>query len=304
VAPGQKVTVELRPGSAAKGQKITAHLHWVRSAGFGGFNAWGGPAAEVKGQGPYKFTFTPEDKPDLAGFSLLVYLSPTGDFKDQTLSAHVRIEKAAGAGELKMQTVTLGGGKETTATQRIAEPELRNPQMHANNFLVEAYFRTKPGHGAATLVSKMGTAGYQLAIDRAGQPVLRIAAAGQTAEATGAVKVNDGQWHHVVAEVDRKAKGMTVYVDGRAAGRASVSLPVDASLANTADLLVGKGADGALLAGDLEFLRIARGTLGDAKTTIEELFAWQFDGPFLRDFTGVKPPEGRRSPGAIQAAAE
>jgi hypothetical protein len=40
-----------------------------------------------------------------------------------------------------------------------------------------------------------------------------------------------------------------------------------------------------------------------ARTTIEELYAWQFDGPFLRDFTGRKPVGERRDAGAIEAAA-
>ena len=46
-------------------------------------------------------------------------------------------------------------------------------------------------------------------------------------------------------------------------------------------------------------MRISLGTLADAKTTIEELHAWQFDGPFLRDFLGRKPT-GRRDAGAIE----
>ena len=48
------------------------------------------------------------------------------------------------------------------------------------------------------------------------------------------------------------------------------------------------------------FLRMAQGTLADAETTIEELYAWEFDGPHLRDFTGRKPSGARRDAGAIQ----
>ena len=46
------------------------------------------------------------------------------------------------------------------------------------------------------------------------------------------------------------------------------------------------------LHGTIDFLRIALGTLADAKTNIDELYAWQFDGPFLRDFAG-RSPRGR-----------
>jgi hypothetical protein len=46
-------------------------------------------------------------------------------------------------------------------------------------------------------------------------------------------------------------------------------------------------------------MRIALGILKDAKTDIKELYAWQFDGPFLRDFTGRKP-KGKRDAGALE----
>ena len=72
----------------------------------------------------------------------------------------------------------------------------------------------------------------------------------------------------------------------------------DASLANTAPLFVGGTPQGRCLAGAFDFARISLGTLADAKTTIEELYAWQFDGPFLRDFCGATP-SGRRAAGAI-----
>ena len=59
--------------------------------------------------------------------------------------------------------------------------------------------------------------------------------------------------------------------------------------------------NGYCLAGGLEFMRIALGTLADARTDIDELYAWQFDGPFLRDFTGRRPAGARRDAGAIES---
>jgi len=44
---------------------------------------------------------------------------------------------------------------------------------------------------------------------------------------------------------------------------------------------------------------VSLGTLENAKTDIKELYAWQFDGPFLRDFTGRKL-EGKRDAGALE----
>lgn len=35
---------------------------------------------------------------------------------------------------------------------------------------------------------------------------------------------------------------------------------------------------------------------------IEELYAWEFEGPFLSDFTGRKPAGPRRDVGAIEKA--
>jgi hypothetical protein len=74
------------------------------------------------------------------------------------------------------------------------------------------------------------------------------------------------------------------------------------SLANDGDVHVGGTPDGRYLDGTLDFLRIAQGTLADADTTIEELYAWEFDGPFLRDFAGRKPIGTRRDAGAIDKA--
>jgi len=50
-------------------------------------------------------------------------------------------------------------------------------------------------------------------------------------------------------------------------------------------LLIGKNAGHFILAA-LVYLRIARGTLADAQTSTEELYDWEFDGPFICDFTG------------------
>ncbi len=68
------------------------------------------------------------------------------------------------------------------------------------------------------------------------------------------------------------------------------------SLSNTANFTVGKvTAGGAALAdtyfaGQIDFVRVSRGTLADAETTIEQLYQWEFDGPFLRDFTAAHVP--------------
>jgi hypothetical protein len=145
-------------------------------------------------------------------------------------------------------------------------------------------------------------------VDAAGRVRIRLQHAGKdTAWRTSATSINDGRWHHVIAEVDRTvhSEGIRMYVDGRLnQSNLGGQMPSkNASLSNDADFLVGKGPESDLFAGAMEFLRIARGTLADAETTIDELYAWQFDGPFLRDFAG-KPTEDRRDAGAIEAARQ
>jgi len=87
-------------------------------------------------------------------------------------------------------------------------------------------------------------------------------------------------------------------VDGRPSASGPITLGRDASLANRADFFVGKGSAG-YFAGAIDFLRVSRGTLEDAHTTINELYAWEFNGPFLEDFTGRKRQPGKTAAGAI-----
>jgi hypothetical protein len=78
-------------------------------------------------------------------------------------------------------------------------------------------------------------------------------------------------------------------------------MSVPAAGTHVPDVYVGGTPEGRYLNGAVDFLRIAQGTLADADTTIEELFAWEFDGPQMRDFAGRKPA-GARNAGAIEFA--
>jgi hypothetical protein len=177
---------------------------------------------------------------------------------------------------------------------------LKNPQVYKSNLLVEAYLKTTPGHTGGVLMEKMKDCGYSLTISAAGQLSFSVKGSGASAAVESKAKVNDGKWHHAIVEADRQAKTLTVYVDGK---KDSSGAGVDGtvSLANDGDVCVGGAPEGRYFDGVLDFLRIARGTLADADTTIEELYAWEFDGPHLRDFTG-RPPMGVRDAGAIEKA--
>jgi len=182
----------------------------------------------------------------------------------------------------------------------VSGKDLATPDVDTGNLLIEVYFRTEPGHARSVLVAKMADAGYQLALNKAGGVTFTLKSGAQKAEVAAGARINDGKWHHVIAEADRRARRGTVYVDGRKAAEGALDLPDTASLSATAALLVGKGPDGNFFAGTMEFLRIARGTLADAKTTIEELYDWEFDGPFLRDFRGREPSGKCRDAGAFE----
>jgi hypothetical protein len=176
---------------------------------------------------------------------------------------------------------------------------LKNPQVYTSNFLIETFFKTTPDHTGGVLMEKMTGSGYSLTIGPAGGLLLRIRGGDAWTEVEGKTRVNDGQWHHAIAEVDRGARTLTLYVDGKKDATAP-GVDHSVSLANDGDVYVGGTPRGSWLDGSLDFLRLAQGTLADADTTIEELHAWEFDGPFLRDFSGNQPSGTGRDAGAIE----
>ncbi len=182
----------------------------------------------------------------------------------------------------------------------IAGEALRNPQVYTSNMLIEIYFKTTLGHTGGVLMEKMKGNGYSLTVAASGRLSFAVRGNAASAVVESQSMINDGQWHHAIVEANRRAKTLTVYVDGRNdASAAGVGSSV--SLANEGDVYVGGTPDGRYFDGTLDFLRIAHGTLEDAHTTIEELYAWEFDGPFLRDFTGRKPSGNKRDAGALEA---
>ncbi len=173
----------------------------------------------------------------------------------------------------------------------------RTVRMTDNNFLIEAVLQRDEGN-AATLVAKIDdAAGYSLALSAEGQPVLTLKGGGQSVTYTGTQPLTADVWHHLVAEVDRAAGTATFYLDGKPdpAIAAGTALAAGTSIDTGADFIVGQKFVGAL-----DFLRVSRGTLADAETTIEELMSWQFNGPHLHDITGRAPVGERRDIGAIE----
>ena len=175
---------------------------------------------------------------------------------------------------------------------------LKNPQIYRGNMLIEVYFKMTPGHTGGVLMEKLNGSGYSLAISSGGRLSFTVKGASASGGVESSARVNDGQWHHAIAELDRGAPQLTIHLDGRQ-DASTRGLDSSVSLANDGDLHVGGTPAGRYFDGALDFLRLAHGTLADADTTIEELYAWEFDGPFLRDFTGRSATAGRRDGGAI-----
>lgn len=181
-------------------------------------------------------------------------------------------------------------GKESVT---IPGTQRRTVRMGARDFLIEVVLRVEgPGVVAE---QRAGGTGYALAIDAQGRPALTLALGGVEATATGRAALTDGRWHHLLAEVDRAAGRMRIFVDGTEAGAAAIGLAADASLDNAGDFVVGRG-----LIGALDYLRLTQSTLAGSGTSINELMSWQFAGPPLRDFTGRLPVGTARDIGAIE----
>ena len=185
-----------------------------------------------------------------------------------------------------------------TENRQVTGKDFRSPQVYDSSFLVEAYFKTEPGHTKGVLCQKISGAGYSLTVNPSGGITFAVSGGDLPKKSRSTVVVNDGNWHHVVAECDRKSQTLVLYIDGKK-NNEGAGISGSESLANSSDLYVGGTPAGGYFHGTFEFLRISLGTLKDAKTDIAELYAWQFDGPFLRDFAGNKP-QGRRDAGALE----
>lgn len=183
-----------------------------------------------------------------------------------------------------------------------------NVDMTTNSFIVEACYKTAQGHDGGVLVSKAGATGYGYQMEVLSEGDIRFsilnngnAVFSQQASAAGI----DGNWVHVLAEINRTAAIVNIYINGVLANTSTNgTMPAaGVSMTNAADLLVGKNQSGSYFEGTMDFMRISKGTLADAKTTIEELYKWEFDGPFLYDFAGNRPI-GQRDAGALETGAK
>ncbi len=177
-----------------------------------------------------------------------------------------------------------------------------NVDMTTNDFIIEAYLKTETDHTNGVIVSKYdGSAGFELSVDASGMARMTLYESGSAAVSRiSSTAINDGTWHHMLVEVNRYAD-INIYIDGEVDNGALTGAMPEAtiSLSNSSDLLVGKDEAGNFFNGTMDYLRISKASLYEAKTTIDELYTWETDGPFLYDMSGTAPI-GTRDAGAIE----
>ncbi|MFH1440920.1 MAG: dockerin type I domain-containing protein [Candidatus Omnitrophota bacterium] len=171
-----------------------------------------------------------------------------------------------------------------------------------NNFLIEAVLRIPGNETNGGIVEKSdGSKGYTLAVVNGYlKMTVRFGASDCSRTSTG--RLNDAKWHHIIAEVDRcDQEGINIYVDGKLCNGAFTGIiDFSSNISNSGDFIAGYSIDEGYLAAAFDFLRISRGTLAQAETTIEELYDWEFNGPFLKDFYDNPASGDVRDTGAIE----
>ena len=194
------------------------------------------------------------------------------------------------------------GGDRVNQNRIVSGADLRNPQIHTSSFLIEAYFKTAAGSKDAVLIQKIDGVGLRPRSEQRGGVPWRGLRRGHDLAGQPQCRQRWTMASRHCGGRPQRAKTFTIYIDGKQDARGP-GLGPDASLANDADLYVGGAPNGHYLNGTIDFLRVARGTLADSKTTIEELYAWEFNGPFLEDFTGRRRAANGGCAGAIDEGA-
>lgn len=173
----------------------------------------------------------------------------------------------------------------------------RTVDVDADSFLIEIFGRLDDdADGLLVGKTAAGGVGYSLAVVSGGVVLDLHDQEGASLSAAGPMLPQE-QWFHLLVEVDRGVAEARFHLDGVTTG--TVNGVPTGTLANDGDFQVGGGPGHPALSWTIDFLRVCRGTLADARTSIGELYAWQFDGPALRDFTGRLREPGFSAAGAL-----
>ena len=187
---------------------------------------------------------------------------------------------------------------ERTAVAEKSKPQVPGSELDRGDgsLVVEAVVKIDRANTAGVIAGKLDAAGGYAQRLAGGKPEFLERSAAGEALVTGPARIDDGAWHHILVEADRATGELRVHVDGKTV--ASSSAPAVLAAASTCP--AGFTA-GVVVVGAIDFLRVARGSLADAQTTIAELYAWEFDGPQFRDFAGRKITGKFRDIGALEA---
>jgi len=171
---------------------------------------------------------------------------------------------------------------------KVLSAELKIPASDTTpkGFVLEVYAKVKPG-ARGPFISSEDPAGFVLSFTGAG--ALRFSFGGVNVDCAEDVAVD--QLKHIFVEYDGGEKILRIYVDGKLAGSAPCEKP---PTFETETVIVVGG----VLEATYEFLRVGLASLAQSYTTIDELRAWQTNGPHLHDFTG-KPFSANRPSGAM-----
>ncbi len=269
IKPGNDYKIFVELDKPYPGQELGMHVHWMKSGGWGGFSGVTFPHRLSPTR--YVIDIKLKEHAGAVSYNLLPYLSPNGNWNDKTRNATVSVN---------------------IAFEEEVDDSLRGPwsvNILDSGMIIEAHLKTDDSDG--NIVSKMADGvGYELALE-AGELVFRVGTdAGKTASVSisaDALSPVGDEWIHAVAEMDRDNRKLNLHLNGSEAS-ASIELPNDftGSLGNPADFLVGGGPGQAYLAATFDFLRVSAASLAESMTTVEEIRAWQFDGPQYRDFAG------------------
>ncbi|MFW5829630.1 MAG: right-handed parallel beta-helix repeat-containing protein, partial [Planctomycetota bacterium] len=197
--PGEPIEISIMLDEVPTGEHIGLHLHWMRGNSFGGFNAWAGPSQQIKGPGPYTFRMTPVDKAGLTHFSAAIFVSPDGEWKNQTKVERVQIDKAFEQSGIETRTVNIGG--ETSGGGMVditvSGADLRNPEIRTGDFIIEAVVSFPEGSQGPLIVKQDGQTGWRIDIDADGHPLLGFGAGGDQVSLRSDTSVTGGWPVHI-----------------------------------------------------------------------------------------------------------
>ncbi len=271
VKPGNSYKVHVDLDKPYGGQQLGMHVHWMKNGGWGGFSGVTFPHKLSPTR--YVIDIKVKEHSGAVSYNWLPYLSPDGNWNSKTQNATVSIP--------------------ITFEKPKADPGTAGPwnvNILATSMTIDTHFKTDDPDGV--IVSKMEDGvGYELAL-KEGALVFRVGTDTGSAASISAVipAAANGEWNHVIAELDREGGQIRLNVNPGANGGGGGAVDLDSgfsgSLSNSADFLVGGGPGKDFLDGTFDYLRMAASSLSESRTTAEELHAWQFNGPQYEDFAG------------------